>query len=55
MNWAPLAEDDPLPGDPQGVAQLVSLLGGDSIYVSDPLPGKTHDKTALRMTSARAG
>ena len=28
-------------------AQLVSLLGGNAIYISDPLPGKTHDAAAF--------
>jgi hypothetical protein len=28
-------------------AQLVSLLDGTPVYVSDPLPGKTHDATAF--------
>lgn len=31
-------------------AQLVSLLDGTPIYVSDPLPGNTHDKTAFEQT-----
>jgi hypothetical protein len=31
-------------------AQLVSLLDGEPIYVSDPLPGKTHDATAFTET-----
>ena len=31
-------------------AQLVSLLDGDPIYISDPLPGNTHDKTAFDET-----
>lgn len=31
-------------------AQLVSLLDGTPIYVSDPLPGKTHDKAAFDET-----
>lgn len=35
MNWAPLAEDDPLPGDPQGVAQLISLLRDEALALSD--------------------
>jgi hypothetical protein len=30
--------------------QLVSLLDGDPIYISDPLPGKTHDKKAFDET-----
>lgn len=30
--------------------QLVSLLDGTPIYVSDPLPGKTHDKKAYDET-----
>jgi hypothetical protein len=28
-------------------AQLVCLLDGDAVYVSDPLPGRTHDATAF--------
>jgi len=32
-------------------AQLVCLLDGDPIYISDPLPGKTHDATAFDETS----
>jgi len=28
-------------------AQLVCLLDGAAIYISDPLPGKTHDATAF--------
>jgi len=35
VNWAPLAEDDPLPGDPQGVAQLVSLLRDEALALTD--------------------
>ena len=31
-------------------AQLVSLLDGTSIYISDPLSGHTHDKTAFDET-----
>jgi hypothetical protein len=31
-------------------AQLVSLLDGEPIYVSDPLAGKTHDVTAFAET-----
>jgi hypothetical protein len=31
-------------------AQLVSLLDGDPIYISDPLPGKTHDAAAFTET-----
>jgi transposase len=31
-------------------AQLVSLLDGDAVYVSDPLPGKTHDAKAFADT-----
>jgi hypothetical protein len=29
-------------------AQLVSLLNGDPVYISDPLPGKTHDAGAFK-------
>jgi hypothetical protein len=32
-------------------AQLVSLLDGDAVYVSEPLPGKTHDAAAFSDTS----
>jgi hypothetical protein len=31
-------------------AQLISLLDGTPIYISDPLPGCTHDKTAFDET-----
>ena len=31
-------------------AQLVSLLDGTPVYISEPLPGKTHDKTAFDET-----
>ena len=31
-------------------AQLVCLLDGDAIYISDPLPGKTHDAVAFTET-----
>ena len=31
-------------------SQLVCLLDGDPIYISDPLPGKTHDATAFSET-----
>jgi DDE superfamily endonuclease len=31
-------------------AQLLSLLDGTAIYVSDPLPGKTHDAAAFTET-----
>jgi hypothetical protein len=31
-------------------AQLVSLLDGTAVYVSDPLPGKTHDAAAFTET-----
>jgi hypothetical protein len=31
-------------------AQLVSLLDGEAVYISDPLPGKTHDATAFAGT-----
>jgi len=31
-------------------AQLVCLLNGDAIYISDPLPGKTHDAAAFNET-----
>ena len=31
-------------------AQLVCLLNGNAIYISDPLPGKTHDAAAFAST-----
>lgn len=31
-------------------AQLVCLLDGEAIYISDPLPGNTHDATAYTTT-----
>jgi hypothetical protein len=31
-------------------AQLVCLLNGDPVYISDPLPGKTHDAAAFTGT-----
>jgi len=31
-------------------AQLVSLLGGDAIYISDPLDGRTHDAKSFAST-----
>jgi hypothetical protein len=31
-------------------AQLVGLLDGEAVYISDPLPGKTHDATAFTET-----
>jgi hypothetical protein len=31
-------------------AQLVSLLDGSAVYISDPLPGKTHDAKAFTET-----
>jgi hypothetical protein len=31
-------------------AQLVCLLDGTTVYISDPLPGKTHDFTAFSAT-----
>jgi transposase len=31
-------------------SQLVCLLDGSAVYISDPLPGKTHDATAFRDT-----
>jgi hypothetical protein len=33
-------------------AQLICLLSGDAIYVSDPLPGCTHDAKAFTTTPA---
>ena len=30
--------------------QLVSLLNGAAVYISDPLPGRTHDATAFTTT-----
>lgn len=32
-------------------AQLLCLLGGAPVYISDPLPGGTHDVTAFRESS----
>jgi hypothetical protein len=32
-------------------AQLVGLLDGTPVYVSDPLPGHTHDRTAFEETA----
>src|SRR5437879_13688301 len=31
-------------------AQLIGLLDGAPVYISDPLPGNTHDKTAFVET-----
>lgn len=31
-------------------SQLVCLLDGDGVYISDPLPGNTHDATAYATT-----
>jgi hypothetical protein len=31
-------------------AQLVCLLNGGAVYISDPLPGSTHDATAVNQT-----
>jgi hypothetical protein len=31
-------------------AQLVCVLNGSPVYISDPLPGKTHDATAFKET-----
>ena len=31
--------------------QLITLLDGTPVYISDPLPGKTHDKTAFDETA----
>ncbi|MGH3917088.1 MAG: transposase family protein, partial [Pseudonocardiaceae bacterium] len=31
--------------------QLISLLDGYAVYISDPLPGRTHDATAFSATS----
>jgi hypothetical protein len=33
-----------------GFTQLVSLLDGSAVYISDPLPGKTHDAKAFTET-----
>jgi transposase len=30
--------------------QLISLLDGDPVFISDPLPGRTHDAAAINMT-----
>jgi hypothetical protein len=34
-------------------AQLVCLLNGDPVFISDPLPGSTHDATAYQETPAK--
>ncbi|MGH3838486.1 MAG: transposase family protein [Pseudonocardiaceae bacterium] len=31
-------------------AQLLCLLDGDAVYISDPLPGRTHDAKAFTTT-----
>ena len=31
-------------------AQLICLLDGEAVYISDPLPGRTHDATAFTAT-----
>jgi hypothetical protein len=31
-------------------AQLICLLDGNAVYISDPLPGKTHDASAFKGT-----
>lgn len=31
-------------------SQLICLFGGDPLYISDPLPGRTHDATAFTAT-----
>ena len=33
-------------------AQLISLLDGTAVWISDPMPGKTHDTRAFRETGA---
>ena len=33
-------------------AQLISLLDGNAVWISDPLPGKTHDAKAFKDTGA---
>lgn len=33
-------------------AQLICLLNGNPVYISDPIPGKTHDIAAFRATPA---
>ena len=33
-------------------AQLISLLDGGAVWISDPLPGKTHDAKAYKETGA---
>ena len=33
-------------------AQLISLLDGDAVWISGPLPGKTHDAKAYKETGA---
>ncbi len=35
-------------------AQLVCLLNGDPVYISGPLPGKTHDAAAFSQTPVAA-
>ncbi len=34
-DWSPLAEDDPLPGDPLGVAQLICHLREEALAIAD--------------------
>ena len=33
-------------------AQLISLLDGTAVWISDPMPGRTHDARAFRETGA---
>ena len=35
-------------------AQLICLLDGYAVYISDPLPGSTHDATAFTTTPVAA-
>src|SRR6266511_2076851 len=39
------------PGTTGFNAQLVCLLDGEAVYISDPPPGKTHDATAFTETA----
>jgi hypothetical protein len=39
VDWTPLAEDDPLPGDPLGVSQLAGLLAADALELRSVIEG----------------
>ncbi|HEY0397123.1 MAG TPA: hypothetical protein VGF00_01965, partial [Acidimicrobiia bacterium] len=39
VDWAPLAEDDRLPGDPLGVSQLAGLLAADALELRSVIEG----------------